>query len=120
MIIQDNTVICIKTSEELWDLFNDNYYIKEIPKRQQLVILNEGLLGHIFDVNVAPQFRKPEYYKSISLWATHMMALTKFVKEETQTWLLVIENTIDLGFIQEPKKGLTILAPSASAYIVDR
>ena len=66
MNLQDETVMCIKTNEETWDLFNDNYYIKELPKRQLLPLLKEGLLGHIFDVNVAPQLRKPEYYKSIS------------------------------------------------------
>jgi len=120
MILQDQTVICIKTDEETWDLFNDNYYIKELPKRQQLQLLKEGLLGHIFDINVASQFRKVEHYKSISLWATHMMALSKFVKEETTDWLVVIENQVNLEQIHEPERGFTILAQNAAAYIVDR
>ena len=120
MILQDNTVICIKTNEETWDLFNSNYYVKEIPKRKQLLLLKEGIMGHIFDINVVPQFRKPEYYKSISFWASHIMALTSFVKEETSEWLLVIESDVDLGYIHEPEKGFTLLSSDARSYIVDR
>ena len=120
MIIQDQTVICIKTNDEAYDIFNDNYYVKELPKRQIIPLFKEGLLGHIFDTNVAPEFRKPEYYKSISSWATHMMAISKYVNEEKNDWLLVIENQVDLGNINEPKKGITLLAPNSSAYIVDR
>jgi hypothetical protein len=101
-------------------MFNNNYYVKELPKRQIIPLFKEGLLGHIFDTNVAPEFRKPEYYKSISLWATHMMAISKYVNEEKNDWLLVIESQVDLGHINQPKKGITLLAPDSSAYIVDR
>ena len=117
MILQNETVICIKTNEEAWDLFNDNYYIKELPKRIVLPLLEEGLMGHKFDTNVTPTHRKPEFFKDISSWATHMMALGRFVEEHSTTWLLVIESQQDLGFVPTPKKGLTLFGKS---YIIDR
>ena len=121
MILQNETVICIKTNEETWDQFNNNYYIKELPKRILLPLLEEGLLGYRFDTNVYPSYRKSEYYKDISNWATHIMTLSRFLQEYNSEWLLVVESQIDLGFITtNPKKGITLLGPGASVYLVDR
>ena len=83
-------------------------------------MLEDGILGHRFDTNVYPLYRNQHHYKDISRWATHSVAIARFVEEHKSDWLLVIESQIELSVLPELVDGLTLLGPDISAYIVDR
>lgn len=120
MELQNQTVFCIKIQNDLWDSFNTNVNIKSLPKRIDISLLEEGILGHQFDTKVEPSKRNPKFYKDIANWATHLFCLGKFLKEHDTEWLLVIESTIDLEVIDKAKPGITLFDERAKSYLIDR
>jgi len=120
MILQNQTVICIKKEAAGWETFNQNYYVKALPKRTEVDMLESGSLGHKFDTNVDPSKRYPSHYDDISRWATHLFCLGKFVHEHNSEWLLICETDVNLGQIEDPEPGLTLYNNEATVYLIDR
>jgi hypothetical protein len=114
-------VMCIKINDETWDIFNENTVIKGFPKRIDIQLFKEGLLGTRFDINVEPSKRNPKYYKEISRWATHLLCLGKFLKESDKQRLFVVESDLNVEYIpNEVKTGLLLFDNSAKSYSIDR
>lgn len=120
MILQNQTVICIKKESASWEMFNQNYYVKELPKRIDVLMLESGSLGHKFDTNVDPSKRYPSHYDDISRWATHLFCLGKFIHEQDSEWLLISETDVNLGQITDAEPGITLYNDEATVYIIDR
>jgi hypothetical protein len=117
----DLEVICIKTNDESWDTFNENTVIKGFPKRIDIHLFKEGLLGTRFDTNVEPSKRYPKFYKDISRWATHLFCIGKFVKESEKQYLFVSESDLNVEDIQNmDKTGLMLFDASAKSYSMDK
>jgi hypothetical protein len=116
----DLEVICIKTNDESWDTFNENTVIKGFPKRIDIHLFKEGLLGTRFDTNVEPSKRYPKFYKDISRWATHLFCIGKFVKESEKQYLFVCESDLNVEEIQVANKTVVSYDERARAYSIDR
>jgi hypothetical protein len=114
-------VICIKTNDETWDTFNENTVIKGFPKRIDIHLFKEGLLGTRFDTNVEPSKRYPKNYKEISRWATHLLCIGKFLKESKKQYLFVCESDLNVESINiNDKTGLILYDDTAKSYSMDR
>jgi len=118
-MVSDVEVFCVKTNDETWDSFNEHTVIKDFPKRIDIQLFKEGLLGTQFDTNVEPSKRNPKFYKDISRWATHLLCIAKFIKESNKAHLFVVESDLNIENIHT-KTGLILFDGSAKSYTMDR
>ena len=129
MRINEISTICIRTSAEQFDSFEEQSGIKEIPKRKSFMMISENQFSSFNEPRILPELRNNKdknIRQEIARWATHTAILSTFLKTEKAEWLFLIEDTVELNDYDIPnienkvKAGINILSESAKAYIIDR
>lgn len=125
MRLIDNTVICIRSTTEQYDYFEQQSGIKVFPKREMFTVVNEELLNGFNEPRIIPELRQKNL-DSVAQWVTHTAIMETFLKTTTKPWLYIIEDKVEFSehSIQlieaSVKPGFNKLESQSSAYIVDR
>jgi hypothetical protein len=125
MRIIDNTVICIRSTSDQHDYFEQQSGIKEFPKREMFTMIPEDLFTSFNEPRIIPELRGKNL-KSVARWTTHTAIIETFLKNTNKEWLFVIEDVVEFSehhikLIESlVKPGFNKLETNAAAYIIDR
>lgn len=115
--------VFIRNSPETWDLFEAQDGVAQLPHNDSFKMISPDNIGSVVDYRVVPKYRGQ--HSSANQWATHYAIITLFLKSN-KSHLFICEDTLELTeenvtqIKQIKQDGIVFLAPSATAYIIDR
>lgn len=125
MRIIDNSVVCIRSTSDQYNYFEQQSGIKIFPKREFYTMIPEDLFNGFNEPRIIPELRGKNL-KEVARWATNTAIIETFLKTSDKEWLFVIEDIVEFSnshikIIEASiKPGFNKLETSSYAYIIDR